>query len=114
MITKNRKIHSKRDLIFMEKLYQGCVIYIPHGIRPHDNLYLMQDLIKARPKFEITSSKELKSSYAYGFLGGFYAAIQYHNGKETERNNIKEFLKADYLRTLPKDNEKGPDYTTGI
>ena len=41
--------------------------------------------------------------------------MQKHNEVESGKKNIREYLKKDYLSTLPKDNEKPtPDYSTGI
>jgi len=106
MSTTNRKTFSNKDLKFMEKLYEDCVQYVPHGIKPHDNLFLIQDLIKAKPNFDITGSKETKKVFAYAFLSGFYSCIQHHQSKEDEKRAVKDFLKADYLRTLPKEEDK--------
>ena len=115
MTIKNRKTLSKKDIKFMEKFYEGCVQYVPHGIRPFDNMYLIQDLIRAKPRFEITASKEYKKVFAYAFLSGFYSCIQHHAEKEKGKKAIKDFLKADYLRTPPKKNDKlEPDHNKGI
>ena len=115
MTTKNRKTFTPKEIKFMEKFYEECVQYVPHGIRPFDNMYLIQDLIRAKPRFEITASKEYKNVFAYAFLSGFYSCIQHHAEKEKGKKAIKDFLKADYLRTPPKKNVRlEPDHNKGI
>ena len=38
---RKRVTHSDNDLKFMDRIYKNCAQYIPNGIQPHDNLYLM-------------------------------------------------------------------------
>ena len=106
---RKRVTHTDNDLKFMDRIYKNCAQYIPNGIQPFDNLYLMQDLLKVRPDFELTKNPIVKQAYEYGFLCGFYSAIQFHNEKETERKNIKDFLKADAER-IKKENESNKNY----
>ena len=96
---RKRVTHSDNDLKFMDRIYKNCAQYIPNGIQPFDNLYLMQDLLKVRPDFEITKNPIVKQSFEYGFLCGFYSAIQFHNEKITEQEHIKAFIKASRDKT---------------
>ena len=108
-MTRKRKTHTDKDIQFMERIYVQCTDYIPIGIKPHDNLYLLQDMMKTKPSFEISTDKNYKKLYEYAFLCGFYSAIQFHNEKETERKNIKDFLKADAER-IQKEKEANKNY----
>lgn len=55
-----RKTLSDKDLKYIEKCYEKLIQYFPFGFKPYDNLVLMQDLVKAMPKIEISSNKDLK------------------------------------------------------
>ena len=98
-MTRKRKTHTDKDLQFMERIYVRCAEYIPLGIKPHDNLYLLQDMMKTKPSFEISTDKNYKQLYEYAFLCGFYSAIQFHNEKITEQEHIKAFIKASRDKT---------------
>ena len=101
-MSRKRKTHTDKDMQFMERIYVRCAEYIPLGIKPHDNLYLLQDMMKTKPSFEISTDKNYKKLYEYAFLCGFYSAIQFHNEKITEQEHIKAFIKAS--REKPKDH----------
>ena len=109
-----RKTLSDKDLKYIEKCYEKLIQYFPFGFKPYDNLVLMQDLVKAMPKIEISSNKEFKKRFWYAFISGFYSAVQFHSNKEIGQRAVRDWQKKEFLQTLPKDNDKGPDYSKGI
>ena len=109
---------SKRDQRHIKHMCEKAKAYIPYGVEPYKNLDLIEEVIAAvngLKDTEITSCKEHKRIFRYAFIVGCYTIMQKHNEVESGKKNIREYLKKDYLSTLPKDNEKPtPDYSKGI
>ena len=116
-----RKTISDKDQKWMNKLTDKINKLYPNAVSPFDHLQLMQELVRLRPGFEITSSKEYKRVFEWAFISGYFCAIQNEILKSEKKSAIKGFLQTDFIRRQKKELEEQdksklqpPDHNKGI
>ena len=84
---------TKKDERFLAKLFDEINSYMPSdSTYAHEHLELIELLVKARPKFELTSDKDKKKVARWTYICGYYSAIQEMNRRARAKRAIREFV----------------------